>query len=522
MVSLITSVIFIPALKMEFWWVDDGWTILMAQKIINAITHFNFGDLNIIFNESGGRFRVVYWLFQTLIYLIGGTNPTLHFFMHYLVILVSALLIFKIVYKLTRSNLPAFTSSILYVLSPVNTENLYRLGPQEPIMCLFMIASLYFLFNSRKKLSILFLLLTVLTKESGFMLWVPVFCFYVGKRIFFRKRDLVLEKYCLWGLIFSVPLMLNTFLRHGGYSGYYSFNIGQMVGNVGSYMSLVNGVFSPLLILFLVTYLVRIFLCFQNKKYKKIGQGLLIQTMFVIIFLVFIVVQSPWKFVLYRYIMPASVGLVIFIGLEIAGIKDMLGIKGRKFIPWLMTPFILYFFTFIWMNVVHIYLSGELSAHQTSFVQSLYKDLAKEVPQNGIVLMNFLKGDSTVELVAQTDLQLELLYDRADIQIEYLDLENLPNENFLIVGTPQIRQEYPRDVVEKNLINYRKDESQIQGDKFIVLTTPMELFKQTVKKFYQLIVNKIPLNGDGIYTFYISSDFWYKYYVGNWADKNVE
>lgn len=511
---LITSIIFIPALKMKFWWVDDGWTITMAQKIIDSIIHFDFNGLGIIFNESGGRCRIIYWFFQTFVYLLGGTNPTIYFLIHYLVILFSAILIFGIVLQLTKSNISAFASSIFYVLTPANTENLYRLGPQEPILCLFLIASIYFLLSNRKKLSIFFLLLTVLTKENGFILWIPVLCLYIGKRIFLRRRDLILERYCFWGLVLSIPFILNTFLRHGGYSDFYTFKVGQMIGNFGSYLSLVNGVFSPLLILFFATFIIRMIICFQNNKFIKLRQNLLIQAMFAILFLIFIAVQSPWKFVLYRYIMPASVGLVIFMGMEIAGIKEMIKIKMVRLTPLLTIVFLGYLFIFIWMNIVHVYLSGELSAHQTSFIQSLYKDLAKEVPKDGLVLMNFLKGDSTMELVAQTDMQLGLFYNRSDIRVEYLSLDNLPKENFIIVGMPQIREEYTRQLVEENIVNYRKDESIIQGDKFLVLTTPMGLFKQIVKKSYQFIVHKEQLTGDGIFTFYISHDYWYKYYVG--------
>lgn len=511
---LITSIVFIPALKMKFWWVDDGSTIMMTQKIINSVVHLNLSNLNIIFNEPGGRFRVMYWFFQTFVYLIGGTNPTIYFFIHYLIILLSAFLIFRIVIRLTKSNLAAFVSSILFVLSPINTENLYRLGPQEPILCLFLIVSIYFLLERKTFLSILFLLFTALTKENGFFLWIPVFCLYVAKRVFFKKRDLVLEKYCLWGLIFSIPFILNTFLRHSGYSDFYSFNVNQMIANFVTYVRIVNEEFSPLFILFFATYLIRLIVYFRNKKFKKFRLGLLNQGMFIILFLVFIAVQSPWEFVLNRYTMPATVGLVIFMGLEIAGIKDMLKIHKVRWVPWLAATFMIYLFTFICMNMMHVYLAGQLSVHQTSFIQSLYKDLAMEVPPNGIVLLNFLKGDSTMELVAETKMQLGLFYHRPDIQVSYLSLDNLPKEDFIIVGTPQIHEEYPLQVIEKNIGIYRKGESLVQGDRFLVLTTPMGLFKQVVKKSYQLIIQRQPLTGEGIFTFYVSQDYWYKYYVG--------
>jgi hypothetical protein len=511
---LITSIVFIPALKMKFWWVDDGWTIMTAQKIVDSIVHFNFGGLGIIFNEPGGRFRVIYWLFQTFTYLISGTNPTIYFIIHYLVILLSVYFIFRIVLYISKSNISAFVSSILYVLSPINTENIYRLGPQEPILCLFIIISIYFLIRNKTFLSILFFLFATLSKENGFILWIPVFCFYVGKRILTKKRDQILEKYCIWGLIFSVPFIINIFLRHTGYSGFYTFDINQIISNFNSYIYLVNVAFAPLLIIFIVSYLVRTIICFINNRFKKYRLGILFQAMFIILFLLFIVVQTPWEFVLNRYAMPATIGLAIFMGLEIAGIKDMLKIFKIRWLFLLSIAFGIYFFTYIWMNMMHVYLSGQLQVHQTRYIQSLYQDLATNIQPNGIVLLNFLQGDSTSELVAQTKMQLDLFYNRPDIQVSYLNLDGLPKKSFMIVGTPQVREEYPLQVVEKRIGKYRKDESLIQGDRFLVLTTPMELIKQIIKKVYLLIIHKTPLTGEGIYTFYISRDYWYKYYVG--------
>jgi hypothetical protein len=134
--------------------------------------------------------------------------------------------------------------------------------------------------------------------------------------------------------------------------------------------------------------------------------------------------------------------------------------------------------------------------------------LAKEVPLNGVVLLNFLVGDSTSELVVQTDMQLDLVYKRPDINVGYLDINNLPKNNFMIVGTPTTREEYPLQLVEKSIGEHRKDESLILTDKYVVLTNTNEIFKQIVKK-----ILRNQLNWDGIYAYSIQRDYWYKYYV---------
>ncbi len=512
---LITSIVFIPALKIEFWWVDDGWDIFISQKILNSVAHFNLDWINIIFNESGGRFRAGYWIYQSLEYFIGGNNPALHFFVHYLVILGAALLIFGIVFRLTKSGLLGFFSSIFYILTPLNTENLFRLGPQEPLLGLFLAGSMYYLLKNKIYLSILFLLFAILTKENGFVLWIPVLFYYSAKRIVLKIRDKSLEKYTLWGLIFTIPVILNTLLRRGGYSGFYSFEIDKITSHFMSYISLINEALSPLLAIFVTTFLFRSFVIFRNGKYRKYRQDLLYEAMFLILFLALVVVQSPWAFVLNRYVMPATVGLVIFMAMEVSGIKNYLvEINKNKILPWLIAIFAVYIVSFLWMNGTHVFLSGELSAHQTSFVQSLYESLAKEVPQGGIVLLNFHEGDSTKELVVETAMHLDLLYQRSDIKVDYLNLDNLPKTNYMIVGTPQVVEQYTQKQIEKSVRYGQKDESLAKKDRYLVLTTPMNLFKQIVKKTYQLFVHQTPFTSDGIYTYYISQDYWYKYYVG--------
>jgi hypothetical protein len=212
--------------------------------------------------------------------------------------------------------------------------------------------------------------------------------------------------------------------------------------------------------------------------------------------------------------MPATVGLVIFMGLEIGGIINMLQLLKFRWNILVYVVLGVYIITFIWMNMAHAYLSGQLSSHQTRFIKSLNVTLAKDVPPNGLVLLNFIKGDSTVELVDEIGLHLKLFYHRPDIRVEYLDLKNLPNEKYKIVGTPQITEGYSQQLIEKSIGNYKENRSLVQRDEYLVLTTPINMFKQGAKKAYQFLFYKKPLTADGIYTFYICHDYWYTYDAG--------
>ena len=166
-------------------------------------------------------------------------------------------------------------------------------------------------------------------------------------------------------------------------------------------------------------------------------------------------------------------------------------------------------------NAIRIYRQGERVAFSTNFIQELFLYLSKSVPKDGVVLYNFLKGDSTQELIVGTDMHLDLFYNRSDIRVSYLDLKSLSNNQYVIVGTPMIREQYPKELIEKSIKNYKKEESIVYEKKFLIVTTPFNLIKQTIKKVMQFVVYRKPITSDGIYTYYISRDYWYKYYVEN-------
>lgn len=509
--TTIMAFLFIPALNIKFWWVDDGIVISYVQKIISSITSLNLRGLTLLVFEQGGRFRTIYWLYQILVYIIGGLNPVIHFAIHFLVILVASIYILEIVKAITRSNLAGFFASILYILTPTNTENLYRLGPQEPMLALFAVASLYYLLKSKVGLAVVFLFLSTFVKEAGFIVWLPILGAYLLKRIFYKKRDINLEKYCFWGFVFFLLVLVNIFFRKSGYSTYYVLNFGRIVSNSANYLAIVNDGFAPFLGLFTLAIILRIILSIRFKKIRKEGPSFIQESIFIVLPPFFVVVQSPWEFMLSRYMMPATAILVIFMGIEFNKVKEYVS-KRRILFKWLASIlFIAYFTVFISVSVVRNYIHGEQLAYTTNFIQELFSYLAKNVPKNEVVLYNFIKNDITEEPVIGTGVLLNMLYNRPDITVSYLDLENIPDREFLVVGTTIVKERYSRELIEKSIKNYKREEDIVREKKFLVLTTPFNLVKQTVIKFIGIVIYNKPLNPDGIYTYYLAKDYWYKY-----------
>jgi hypothetical protein len=126
--------------------------------------------------------------------------------------------------------------------------------------------------------------------------------------------------------------------------------------------------------------------------------------------------------------------------------------------------------------------------------------------KNTILLMNMQKGEATVELVEEIQIQLSEFWNRGDIKAEYLDLANLPKNNYVIVDSGNFPRGYSAD---KLVPECKKGSDNINNvTKSIVITTPLELVKQSFKKSVNLLLHKKPFTSEGLYTYSYSYNNW--------------
>jgi hypothetical protein len=127
-----------------------------------------------------------------------------------------------------------------------------------------------------------------------------------------------------------------------------------------------------------------------------------------------------------------------------------------------------------------------------------------------ILLMNMKQGDATIELVGETHTHLSEFWGREDIKTEYLNLQNLPKQNYVIVSSSQFPRGYPEEELRSLFKN--KFTSIEKTSRKLIVTTPLELIKQTTKKLFNLIVYKKKFTTEGIYTYYYNYNNWYFYH----------
>lgn len=509
-VLLCIAWIIVTVSNLRIYWmlVDDGDDVIFARTLFEKIHSLNFMGFASQLFETNGRFRPVYWLYQMIVWLIGGNSYQFQHFAHMLVICITILFIYLAIKELTHSKIASFFAALFYLLTPLNAENIFRLGPQEPLLVMFISILVYLIIRNQKIfLPCLMIILAVFTKETSLAL-LPVlfFNFIYGKRNKFIKNKK--QGFYLWVTICisSAMLILITFLRRGGYSTNYYFNIPALTENFVAYLKELDKNFLYIFPLIPIVYLIRTGIALIKRQNIFGNKQNLFEFLFFIGFFGLFFIQLPWKYEIARYLMPAVFFLILFSFVEIY--EDLKLLCKLKFINnhkqvfiFLLAFFGVYAFSIWGLEII----SEEIS--YTSYYDA-FKQMAS-YPKNTILLMNMQKVENTVELVDETQIQLSEFWKRSDIKVEYLDLQNLPKVNYVIVDSSQFLRDYSQNNL--NLLFKNKHTSIEKTSRTLVASTPVEIIKQTFKKLISLLIYKKKFTPDGIYTYYYNYNNWYFY-----------
>jgi len=494
--------------KIYWMLVDDGWDIVFTRTLFEKLSGLNITGFFSQLLESGGRFRPIYWMYHMTVWLIGGNSFQFQHFAHMLVIGVTVFFIYLIVKELTRSISVAFFAALFYLLTPLNTENIMRLGPQEPILAMFLAILFYLLIKGENIiLPSIIAFLAIFTKETSVAM-LPVLIFYF---LYARKNKFVKNsKQSLYLLITACAsaavLVLITFLTRSGYSTNYYFDAYMLLGNLMVYFKELTKNTLYLFPAIPIIYLIRIAFASVRRQRIFITKIDLFEFLFFVAFLGFFAIQLPWKYALTRYLMPTIFFLTVFSFTEVHWCFKLINTyryiykHNRIFI--FLTMFIgIYVFSLWGIDVI----SKEMSSIST---YDVFKKMSG-YPRDTVILMNMKPGESTIELVDEIQIHLSEFWGRGDIKSQYLDLQNLPKDNYVIVDSNQFPRAYTRE--EINSLYKNKYTSINKISKRPVITTPIEIIKQTLKKTINLLVYKKLFTAEGIYTYYYNYSNWYFY-----------
>ena len=504
----------LPNFKIYWMLVDDGYDVWFSRTLLEKFLNINIFGIVSQLLEIGGRFRPIYWFYHSFVYLFGGTNYLVHRFFHIMIFGLIILLIYKIVSKFTNNKNAGLLSSLIFMLTPTNFENWARLGPQEPLLTLFLLLFLYF-FQSFTKKSSLFIFLAIFTKEISIFIVPAIFYLYIFRKQVsdkvedekFIARTMKLSAIAI-ALLITITLMIRR-----GYSSNYLFDVKGLLSNIGYYLNLFFISYSPLLTVALASYLYRFLVKCKNVKSFFKDKGNILETLFFILPFSYILAQSPWRYPIERYLFPALSFFAIFIGIELYNLYGLVSNKIRKNY---LLKFAVIFLSFCWvaMSTYRLVSYTYRYAAESSFKPiSIY--IKDNVPPDSTIYVNLVDTENTKEYIDEMGIHMQEFFNRNDISFKFIDTEVPPNGYYAIVSVNNLPRKYSEKELSDKGMKITKFKSQRN---ILVFTTPLNIVKQFVKKIPEVIKTG-KIDYDGIYTFYRVATEWNIYEKTNQKER---
>ena len=432
----------------QFGLLDDAATLARAQATLQ-------GNFNLEHDLQAGRFRPVYWLFPTLIYLLANSNP-FWFFFGFLVIFLLLLLSIQIYMKSRGANpWQIFLASILFVLSIPVIENFYTLSKGEPLQLLFLMGSLILLEQLKKTkdprkmwlldiASFFCILFGLMVKETTlvmlpFALLILCLVWLMNKNDAGKIRGAQVHFTISVGLAVLVIFALRTFtgtssIAEGTYSYRYQFSFSSILQQAARWTTLLAFYFHYL---FVYGFTLLLTLIASKNRREIIDDDFVFWTSWC---LLWVAVLIPWEYAEAYYLLPFGTGAAILIGFTFP--KLIRQISRFKSVPRGVLLGLLILSGILWGMTIPNYATHARTQMLFDEMNAAMLDsVAETLPKNAHLLINIENKNEYVKMIARF---LGEQYDREDITIDHVDSTRQASLNdyqgaFLIV--PEINHQ---------------------------------------------------------------------------------
>ena len=334
----------------SFSLVDDGQVLMQNGSYFESCLYSkNCSNFIAQTLEWGtGRIRPTYWLLQDLMYSLFKNNATYHhLFRVFGVGLISVLLMTYVLYKMKLGIITTVLSTLLFFTSFSFSENIIRLGPNEPFQVIFLLlfSAFYLPLNSIEKnsfkkniLLILFLILGLFIKENGISLMCAIFAteailnktvglktvIVTGTPIVVFAGYLLLDKMFPFDLNKTIPVYTNNYLTSPV----------TIINNAFLIVEILLNSLSPFFKISIL--LLPIFILSARFRSNLLGKNFIYWSAFSFFF---VSIMFPWRYVLDRYQLVGIMGLSIFISLIFSNVLNFAmnimskSAKNKYFVP---------------------------------------------------------------------------------------------------------------------------------------------------------------------------------------------
>jgi len=430
---LLAFLILLPRLlSPQFGFFDDAATLSQAQSFLN-------GDFSMGIDMQAGRFRPVYWLYYTLIYVFAGYHPFWYYLGNLALLFILLIEIRQLIKQLGGAEWQVLLISCLFLFSMPIVENFYTLSKGEPLQLILLLGAILLLrpkpadrpgkLWGRSILAALLFLLAIMVKETAIII-VPLAILWALYPMLSKDNGLKKDLPNYWHLAAGASLSVAVFfiarrvfqatsLLGGTYTKRYMFDLSDMLERILRWVTQYTFyfLFTVPIILLLIWFIIKKIQVDESLKFNLFRWG----SWCVLWFVIYI----PWEYAKTYYLLPFALGIAMILGLSIPTVIKQ--IKEFKLSSRLVTIILVVLTGILYLITIPNYITN--ARVQLAFDKAndeMLSYVINDTPANAEILLNIETYKEYTEKIG------EYIYDhhhRDDIVFLNIDQELMERVN---------------------------------------------------------------------------------------------
>jgi hypothetical protein len=432
---LVCILIMLPRLiSPHFGLMDDGRALTIAQGILH-------GKWDLGWDVIAGRARPIYWTAFAFWYLLAGGHPFWYFLGNLIVFSATTFLLIRLVSELGGSDLQAWLTGMIFVLSTSVIEDVYTLSKAENFQVLLMLSAIGLVVLAARLsgglrvwllllTSAILLLVACFTKESTLLLLPIAFVWWaiawLGRLKHFLSATFI-EKVSRWlmacslvsSLVFYLgrTLLLSSSKILGvGQSSEFYFDRNNILNGIVRWGGWILRDFIWLLPMALIVLV----WCLINRRWPRSALWWLAGVWMAF----WLGMYIPWHFAVEYYLLPFAAGTAILSGGLLVELTDMVKHPSRLW-RWVGIGTLSLTALLLLLTQANSLTDASIQLAQDKANTSVLEYIAQNAPARSKVMVNIQLANEYIE---QMQLMLANFYHRSDIQLVIYQGEDLSHQ----------------------------------------------------------------------------------------------
>lgn len=413
----------------QFGLFDDGVTLTNTRQILS-------GGWTMDFDRVAGRFRPVYWAYNSLLSLASGEHPAGFYIGNLALLAGSVLLVYSITRVVNPNRLTAGLAGLLFLLSGAALESFYTLSKSEPLQVFLLLAGLQVVISGmrpagRTVTAALLFTLAAMVKETSLVI-LPVTAAWCGLA-YLRRQPGEAEPYrqsarsafiasAAAALVFLAgrSVYLSGSLASGTYANNYVLEPMPMLVNALRWLAWVLRDF-PYLLVAGAGWLA---ISALQKDWKS-----LFPTLAALVWMAgWMAVFLPWVYSVDYYLLPFAAGACFLAAVFLADLVQALR-TGSRLVKGLAVTALAISALLGATTLMNNYTAARIQLAADAANQEMLQYLASLPSGSQVIISHQQESEYTKEI----QIHLDQVYHRGDISLLLFDREPLPAGSYYLL-----------------------------------------------------------------------------------------